>query len=72
MSLTDIGNKDPSSIALLTPHAGGGIDPPPLGGGVHGVPAFDRACAVVWGRAEWAIVLPVPAGPASDADKTPV
>ena len=52
--------EDPALVPLLTPHAGGGIELPPLWV-VHGVSAFDRACAAVWGRAEWAIVLLVPA-----------
>ena len=30
--------------------------------------AFDRACKAVWGRAEWAIVLLMQAGPAPHAD----
>ena len=34
---------DPASVPLLTPHAGGGIDPSPLCV-VHGRPAFSRAC----------------------------
>ena len=62
---------NPVSVPLLTPHAGGGLDPPPLWV-VHGESAFDKACKVVWGRAEWAIVLLVPAGPAPDADASPV
>ena len=39
----------PESVPLLTPHAGGGLNPPPLWV-VHGRPAFDRACKAVWGR----------------------
>ena len=62
---------DPASVPLLTPHAGGGLDPPPLSV-VHGKSAFDRACKAVWGRAEWAIVLLLPSGPAPDADASPV
>ena len=58
---------DPASVPLLTPHAGGGIDPPPVWV-VHGVLAFDRACTAVWGQAELAIVLLVLVGPAPDAD----
>ena len=50
------------SVPLLTPHARGSVDPPPLWV-VHSVPAFGRACAAVWGHAEWAIVLLVPTGP---------
>ena len=62
---------DPASVPLLTPHAGGGLDPPPLWV-VHGTSAFDRACKAVWGGAEWAILLLLPTGPASDADLSPV
>ena len=54
---------DPASVPLLTPHAGGGLNPPPLWV-VHGRSAFDRVCKAVWGREEWAIVLLVPSGPA--------
>ena len=39
---------------------------------VHGVSAFDKACAAVWGRAVWAIVLLVPASLVLDADDMPV
>ena len=60
---------DPALVPFLTPHAG--LDPPPLWV-VHGESAFDRACKAVWGRADWAIVLLVPAGPAPDADASPV
>ena len=63
--------EDPASVPLLTPHAGGGIGPQPLWV-VHGVVKFKRACAAVSGRAEWAIVLLVLAGPAPDADETPI
>ena len=35
--------EDPASVCLLTPHAGGGIDPSPLWV-VHGQPAFYKAC----------------------------
>ena len=62
---------DPESVLLLTPHAGGGIDPPPLWV-IYGVSAFDRACTAVWGRAECAVVFLVRAGPAPDADVIPV
>ena len=48
-----------------------GLDPPPLWV-VHGESAFDRACKAVWGLAEWAIVLLVLAGPAPNADASPV
>ena len=58
---------DPASVPLLTPHAGSGIDPSPLWV-VHGRLAFSRACAVVRGCSEWAIVLLLPAGPVPDAD----
>ena len=55
---------DPVSVPLLTPHPGGGLDPPPLWV-IHGASAaFDTACNTVWGRAEWAIVLLVPVGTA--------
>ena len=56
-----------ASVPLLTPHAGGGINPSPLWV-VHGRTAFSRACAAVHGCSEWAIVLLLPAGPAPDAD----
>ena len=59
---------DPASVPLLTPHAGGGIRPPPLWV-VHGRPAFSRACAAVHGCSEWAIVLLLPAGPIPDPDE---
>ena len=62
---------DPAPVPLLTPHARGGLDPPPLWV-VHGQSAFDKACKAVWGRVEWAIVLLLPAGPALDADASPV
>ena len=58
---------DPASVPLLTPHAGGGIDPLPLWV-VHGRPAFYRACAAVHGCDKWAVVLLLPAGPVPDAD----
>ena len=58
---------DPASVPLLTPHAGGGISPPPLWV-VHGQPAFSRACAGVHKCSEWAIVLLPPAGPIPDPD----
>ena len=58
---------DPASVPLLTPHAGGGINPSPLWV-VHGRPAFSRACAAVHGCSEWAIVLLLPAGPVPDPD----
>ena len=51
-----------ASVPILTPHAGGGISPPPLWV-VHGRPAFSRTCAAVHGCSEWAIVLLLPAGP---------
>ena len=51
--------EDPAPILLLMPHAGGGLDPPPLWV-VHGGSAFDRACKVMGGREEWAIVLLLP------------
>ena len=63
--------EDPASVPLLTPHAAGGIDPPPQVV-AHGVSAFDRACAAVWGCEEQTIVLLVPAPPASYPDETPV
>ena len=53
------------------PHAGGGLSPPPLLV-VHRRPAFDRACKVVWGRKDWAIVLLLPSGPTPDGDEDPV
>ena len=59
---------DPASVPLLTPHAGGGISPPPLWV-VHGQPAFSRACAAVHRCSEWAIVLLLPAGPIPDPDE---
>ena len=59
---------DPASVPLLTPHAGGGISPPPLGV-VHGRPPFFRACAAVHRCSEWAIVLLLPAGPIPDPDE---
>ena len=62
---------DPASVPLLTPHAGGGTDPPPVWV-VHGQPAFRRACEAVCGRDEWAIVLLLPTGPVPDADGYPV
>ena len=62
---------DPASVPLLTPHARGHLDPPPLWVALR-ESAFDRACKGVWGRAEWAIVLLLPAGPAHDAAASPV
>ena len=59
---------DPASVLLLTPHAGGGMNPSPLWV-VHGRPAFSRACAEVHGCSEWAIVLLLPAGPVQDPDE---
>ena len=56
---------DPVSVPLFTPHAAGGLDPPRVWV-VHGESAFDKACKAVWRRAEWAIVLLVPAPPAPD------
>ena len=58
---------DPASVPFLIPYAWGDIDPPPLRM-VIGVSAFHRAFAALCGRAEWAIFLLVPAGPALDAD----
>ena len=63
--------EDPASVPLRTPHAGGGLSPPPPWV-VHGRPAFDRACKAVWGREEWAIVLLLQSSPAPDADESPV
>ena len=54
-------------MPLLTPHAGGGIDPSPLWV-VHGQPAVWSACAAVRGCDEWEIVLLLPASPVPDAD----
>ena len=62
---------DPTSVPLLTPHAGGGLSPPPIRV-VHGRPAFDRACNAVGGREEWAIVLLLSSAPAPDAHESPV
>ena len=62
---------DPASVPLLTPHAGGGINPPPLWV-VHGRPTLSMACAAVHGCSEWAIVLLLPAGPVPDADECTV
>ena len=62
---------DPASVPLLTPHTGGGIDPPPLWV-VHGKPAFRRVCKAVCGHDEWAIVVLLPAGPVPDADECPI
>ena len=59
---------DPASVPLLTPHAGGGINPSPPWV-VHGRPAFSRACAALHGCSEWAIVLLLPAGPVPDPDE---
>ena len=59
---------DPPSVPLLTPHAGGGINPSPLWF-VHGRPAFSRACVAVHGCRDWAIVLLLPAGPVPDPDE---
>ena len=59
---------DLASVPLLTPHARGGISPPPLWV-VHGRPAFSRACAAVHGCSEWAIVLLLPAFPIPDPDE---
>ena len=56
------------SVPLLTPRAGGGINPSPLWV-VHGRPEFSRACAAVHGCSEWAIVLLLTAGPVLDADE---
>ena len=62
---------NPALVPLLTPHAGGGIDPPPLWV-IHGRLAFRRACEAVCGRDEWAMVLLLPLGPVLDADECPV
>ena len=62
---------DPATVPLLTPHAGGGINPSPLWV-VHGRPAFSRACAAVHGGSEWAIVLMLLACPVPDADECSV
>ena len=62
---------DPASVSLLTPHAGGRLDPPPLWV-VHGRSAFNRACKAPWGQEEWAIVLLLPSRPTPDADAIPV
>ena len=62
---------DPESVPLVTPHAGGGLDPLPLWI-VHGRPAFDRACKAVCGWDQWAIVLLLPSGPVPDANECPV
>ena len=59
---------DLASVPLLTPHAGGGINPSPLWV-VHGRPAFSRACAAVHGCNKWAVVLLLPAGPVPDHDE---
>ena len=67
-----IGNKTIGRRnALLTPQAGGGLDPTPFGDCTR-ESAFDTACKAVWGRVEWAIVLLVPARPAPDADASRV
>ena len=71
MDAFDGHREDPPSIPLLTPEAGGGMDPPPMWV-VHGAPAFDKACAAVLGSAEWVIVLLVLAGTTHDAYETPV
>ena len=62
---------DLASVPLLTPHAGGGINPSPLWV-VHGRPAFSRACAAVHACSEWAIVLLLPAGLVPYADECSV
>ena len=64
-------HDDPASVPLLTPHAGGGIDPSPLCV-VLGRPVFFRACLAVRGCGEWAIVLLLPTGPVPDADECSV
>ena len=61
------GQQQDAVSVPLTPHAGDGLDPLSLPV-VHGMSAFERACKAVWGRAEWAIVMLVPGGPAPDAD----
>ena len=58
---------DPASVPLLTPHAGGGIEPPPLWV-VHRGAVLRKACEAVCARGEWAIVLLLPAGPVPHAD----
>ena len=62
---------DPASVPLLTPHAGGGINPSPLWV-VHGRQAFSRACAAVHGCSEWAIFLLLLASPVPDPDECSV
>ena len=63
------GQQDnPTSVPFLTPHAGGGLSPPPLLV-VHDRSAFDRACKAMWGREVRAIVLLLPSRPAPDADE---
>ena len=59
---------DPAPVPVLTPHAGGGINPLPRWV-THGRPAFSRACAAVRGCSEWAIVLVQPARPFPDPDE---
>ena len=59
---------DPASVPLLTPHAGGGISPPPLWV-VQGRPAFSRACAAVHKCSDWAIAHLLPGGPIPDPDE---
>ena len=63
--------EDPASVPLLTPHAGGGINPSPRWV-VHARPTLSRACAAVHGCSERAIVLLLPAGPVPDADECSV
>ena len=62
---------DPAIVPLLTPHAGGGINPLP-GWVLHGRRAFSRACAAVCGCSEWAIILLLPACPVPDGDECAV
>ena len=62
---------DPTSVPLLIPHAGGGINPSPRWV-VYRRSAFSRAWAAVHGCSEWAIVLLLPAGPAPDPDECSV
>ena len=62
---------DPTSVPLLRPHTGGGINPSPLCV-VYGRPAFSRTCAVVRGCSEWAIVLLLRADPVPDANECSV
>ena len=62
---------DPASVPVLTPQAGGGIEPLPLWV-VQQRLSSSRACAAVRWCREWAIVLLLPAGPVPDADECSV